>query len=406
MKPQAVDFSFVNKNIKDGGVKSDNLLESDFSLFSELASSDRGSENPVKIFVDGIDVANSEVEIPIVEPDSEEFEELPTDQEDTEVNSEYAAQFTVLEPMQEQTVVLPPADKTDSAVTEAPPADSEDKADLSEKNRLLRKNFDYKDNAIPVDKNYEEFKSESINFKAQSLTDNHTELNNMIRELDLKLDETKNFTVPEAASIYTDEVLDDSVDYDSSAEYDNGTVDEPIKITDSSDFENDFSFDADGELLEAFRAIYNTQSLSKDSTVYSFSVENDFSLNIERLVDIIERSVAGNVKEVNLQLQPESLGNVTLKFTRDSAGVSVKIGVRDEEVREMLLGDLQSLSKTLNGKGLSAAVVEIVTESRLGGSYKDGRGHKNGRGGGNNGGRKKTSDFNLPDSFFKDMLSE
>lgn len=406
MKPQAVDFSFVNKNIKDGGVKSDNLLESDFSLFSELASSDRGSENPVKIFVDGIDVANSEVEIPIVEPDSEEFEELPTDQEDTEVNSEYAAQFTVLEPMQEQTVVLPPADKTDSAVTEAPPADSEDKADLSEKNRLLRKNFDYKDNAIPVDKNYEEFKSESINFKAQSLTDNHTELNNMIRELDLKLDETKNFTVPEAASIYTDEVLDDSVDYDSSAEYDNGTVDEPIKITDSSDFENDFSFDADGELLEAFRAMYNTQSLSKDSTVYSFSVENDFSLNIERLVDIIERSVAGNVKEVNLQLQPESLGNVTLKFTRDSAGVSVKIGVRDEEVREMLLGDLQSLSKTLNSKGLSAAVVEIVTESRLGGSYKDGRGHQNGRGGGNNGSRKKTSDFNLPDSFFKDMLSE
>lgn len=399
MKPQAVDFSFVNKNIKEGSMKSDNLFESDFSLVSEVTSE---NENSVKIFIDNVDVTETQCNFSVSEPEAEEPDDVPDESEGIRENNSYAEQFSVPEFSAQRNNLF--SGKTEDSVLKKL-ANSNGRVSLQEISMQLRKNFDYKDNVIPIDKDYRELLPESINLKTESLGLNHSELNSIISKLDSNLAETKSFSVTDSISDYTEE---SSADFSDSAaeavEYDN--YDTVTEVSDSSDSQESMGSGAENGLLEAFRAIYNTQSVSKGSVAFSFNVESDFSLNIERLVKIIESSVANNVKEVNLQLHPESLGKVTLRFTRDSTGVNVKISVREEEVRKMLLGDLQSLSKNLSGKGLSAAVIEISTESKLSSNYKDGRGQQNSRGGSNSGSRKKTSDLSLPDNFFKDIISE
>lgn len=380
MKTQIIDFSFTNKNIKEVTKKSDNFFDSNFSLKDEKI---RGDENSIEI------VCNRNFSVQSEEENEEE------------IKKEEVSEICTL---QHQTAgvgfLLPELNISDTSGGESllkKVAEASNPVSLQELGDQVRKN-NLDDKLIPIDKNYIEYLSEDINIQLDDINPTNEELNNLIQDLDSSLSSVKNFR-HEGEDVVSDVYGRKNLNSEDS----NFSI---INETEYEESRSDTDSNANDEVLKTFHAMYNTQTVSRNHTVVNFGVESNLSLNIEKLIKIIENGVANNVKEVNIQLEPESLGKVTLKFLRTAEGVNVKINVQDNNARNLLLGDLQDLSRSLSEKRLSVSMVEVNVGQQLSGDYKDGHGRNSHSGSQKDNNKNENGDFKLFSGTLKNVISE
>jgi flagellar hook-length control protein FliK len=74
---------------------------------------------------------------------------------------------------------------------------------------------------------------------------------------------------------------------------------------------------------------------------------------IEQLVKGITLRNSGTTSEVRMRLQPENLGDVSLKLTVNGNTISANIVAQNAHVRDMLLSNQQQLARSLSEAGLS-----------------------------------------------------
>jgi flagellar hook-length control protein FliK len=74
---------------------------------------------------------------------------------------------------------------------------------------------------------------------------------------------------------------------------------------------------------------------------------------IEQVVKGIVLRNFGTTSEVRMRLQPEHLGDVSLKLTVSGSTISANIVAQNADVRDMLLTNQQQLARTLAEAGLS-----------------------------------------------------
>jgi flagellar hook-length control protein FliK len=74
---------------------------------------------------------------------------------------------------------------------------------------------------------------------------------------------------------------------------------------------------------------------------------------IEQVVTGIVLRNSGTTSEVRMRLQPEHLGDVSLKLTVSGNTISANIVAQNADVRDMLLSNQQQLARTLADAGLS-----------------------------------------------------
>ncbi len=74
---------------------------------------------------------------------------------------------------------------------------------------------------------------------------------------------------------------------------------------------------------------------------------------IEQVVQGISLRNFGTSSQVRMQLQPEHLGDVSLKLTVNGNTISANIVAQNADVRDMLLANQQQLARTLSEAGLS-----------------------------------------------------
>jgi flagellar hook-length control protein FliK len=74
---------------------------------------------------------------------------------------------------------------------------------------------------------------------------------------------------------------------------------------------------------------------------------------IEQVVKGITMRNSGSTSEMRMRLQPEHLGDVSLKLTVSGTTISANIVAQNADVRDMLLSNQQQLVRTLAEAGLS-----------------------------------------------------
>jgi len=91
------------------------------------------------------------------------------------------------------------------------------------------------------------------------------------------------------------------------------------------------------------------QSTASAATPYTIDPQSV----IEQIVQSISLRNFGGSSQVRMQLQPEHLGDVSLKLTVNGNTISANIVAQNADVRDMLLANQQQLARTLSEAGLS-----------------------------------------------------
>jgi len=69
---------------------------------------------------------------------------------------------------------------------------------------------------------------------------------------------------------------------------------------------------------------------------------------------------AASVKTLNLQLQPETLGQMTIKLNLSDNGLAVQLEAANQQTAELLGKDKQALTQGLSNSGYSVASLEVT----------------------------------------------
>jgi flagellar hook-length control protein FliK len=80
---------------------------------------------------------------------------------------------------------------------------------------------------------------------------------------------------------------------------------------------------------------------------------------IESLAKETASSIKNGVTELNVQLEPEHLGKMTLRFSAEEGQVAVRIEVNNSEVKQVVDAQMPRLREELQQRGISMDRVEV-----------------------------------------------
>lgn len=87
------------------------------------------------------------------------------------------------------------------------------------------------------------------------------------------------------------------------------------------------------------------------------------------------RSITGGNQEIQIVLEPESLGVLTISVIKTESGISAKIKAEDREVAAIISDHVQKLISSMESKGITVSDVDVVysqTEQNTGGFTQQG----------------------------------
>ena len=134
----------------------------------------------------------------------------------------------------------------------------------------------------------------------------------------------------------------------------------------------------------------NVNNVQSSQTAQPKTVE----ANPSKIIDQIAKQMEGlqNSSKVNIVLNPEALGKVTVQLIKTGEGLSAQFTVASQEVRDMLMKGLDGLKETLLAQGVSVDNVSVKLnetqkseynadwteqEGSRGGNKQDGRSQQN-----------------------------
>ena len=85
---------------------------------------------------------------------------------------------------------------------------------------------------------------------------------------------------------------------------------------------------------------------------------------VEQIVDEIKATIKVDTTSVEMQLNPEHLGKVSINIATENDVVKAKIVVTDKQVEEIVRSNLEILRENLNNQGLKVEELEVTIASR------------------------------------------
>ena len=120
---------------------------------------------------------------------------------------------------------------------------------------------------------------------------------------------------------------------------------------------------------QAVKAILNSEVESFDIKIDKVSQAQQFTqpqvktidVNPSKILDQIARQLEGlqNNSKVNIVLNPEALGRVTIQLIKTGEGLSAQFTVSNQEVRDMLMKGLEGLKDSLLSQGVGVDNVSV-----------------------------------------------
>lgn len=132
---------------------------------------------------------------------------------------------------------------------------------------------------------------------------------------------------------------------------------------------NDGSTDADKETAQGenpFAQPQNLQGISENVTeiqeVQSY-FDADTEMIMRQITDYMKGSISDGVSELEMQLHPESLGNLHVKLTAKEGMVTAQFTAQNEAVKNVLESQMIQLKETFKEQGVTVENIEVEVQT-------------------------------------------
>lgn len=142
------------------------------------------------------------------------------------------------------------------------------------------------------------------------------------------------------------------------------------------------SIQADVEIAENFDAKVMKATVAQNTQ----SVQHrPVDVNPSKILEQINKQMEGlqNNSKVNIVLNPESLGKVTIQLIKTGEGLSAQFTVNSQEVKDMLMKGLDGLKDTLLGQGVGVDNISVKVNDSQKAEYNSDWTEQEGSRGGN-----------------------
>jgi flagellar hook-length control protein FliK len=85
---------------------------------------------------------------------------------------------------------------------------------------------------------------------------------------------------------------------------------------------------------------------------------------IKQITDDIKMYANQNTTSLEIQLEPESLGKVSLTVASKSGSVTAQLMVQNEVAKEAIESQISTLKETMNNQGIKIEAIEVTVASR------------------------------------------
>ena len=108
-------------------------------------------------------------------------------------------------------------------------------------------------------------------------------------------------------------------------------------------------------------SLEKVNNLQTNQTIQATPQAKVVDVNPSKILDQITRQLEGlqNNSKVNIVLNPEALGRVTIQLVKTGEGLSAQLTVANQEVRDMLMKGLDNLKETLLSQGVGVDNVTV-----------------------------------------------
>ena len=111
-----------------------------------------------------------------------------------------------------------------------------------------------------------------------------------------------------------------------------------------------------------------------------------------------------STSKLNIVLNPESLGKVTVQLVKSAEGMSAQFTVSTAEAKEVLMKDLNNLKDTLTAQGVNVENVSVKLNDTQKSSYNQDWTEQEGSRGGNK--EQKEQQKQKDKNLFEQMMAE
>lgn len=166
-----------------------------------------------------------------------------------------------------------------------------------------------------------------------------------------------------------------------------------IKAQLQKDFESIENFD-----LKIEKTL-NTQTVQQ-------SANKPIDINPSKILDQISKQMEGlqNSSKVNIVLNPESLGKVSIQLIKTGEGLSAQFTVNSQEIKDMLMKGLESLKETLLSQGVGVDNISVKINDTQKSEYNNDWTEQEGSRGGNK--EQKESQKEKEEGLFEKMIAQ
>lgn len=203
-----------------------------------------------------------------------------------------------------------------------------------------------------IEKDFSESQSEIFENLNASFDDTE-DFSNLVSDKTVKTDEEN-----------IDNLLEDLLDEDMLKELNI----EDLEAESNNSGNNNF-MDAQTPQEQAVKAVLNNEietfEIKIDKTMNTQNIQSTQSKPIEinpsKILDQISKQLDGlqNNSKVNIVLNPEALGKVTVQLIKTGEGLSAQFTVANQEVRDMLMKGLDGLKEALTAQGVGVDNVSV-----------------------------------------------
>jgi flagellar hook-length control protein FliK len=111
--------------------------------------------------------------------------------------------------------------------------------------------------------------------------------------------------------------------------------------------------------IQAFNSAVNARLMDAQNTKANFSQFMQDTSITNQIINKIDISSLGSLKEITMELSPKELGNLSVKLTETNGVLVAHIRVDNEKTRELLLTESAQLEQSLEKQGLSVSEVRV-----------------------------------------------
>ena len=126
--------------------------------------------------------------------------------------------------------------------------------------------------------------------------------------------------------------------------------------------ENQFTQDAN-PFVQTQTTVQNTVETLQNVSEVSGYMDTDTEMIMRQITDYMKGNVADGVSELEMQLHPESLGNLHVKLVAKEGVVTAQFLTENETVKSVLENQMVQLKDTFKEQGVTVENIEVEVQT-------------------------------------------